>query len=82
MLVDPTLSFSAHCEAQVGKANRILGMIRRAYTYIDRYSMVKLYTVLVRPRLEHGYPPGHHSSKSTAISSRMFKDGPLIWSPH
>ena len=56
VLMDPTLSFSAHCEAQVGKANRILGMIRRAYTYIDGYSMVKLYTALVRPRLEYGYP--------------------------
>ena len=31
-------------------------MIRRAYTYIDGYSMVKLYTALVRPRLEYGYP--------------------------
>ena len=43
-------------EAQVGKVNRILWMIRRAFTYIDGYSMVKLYTALVRPRLEYGYP--------------------------
>ena len=56
MLIDPTLSFSSHCETQVGKANRILGMIRRAYSYLDSHSLVKLYTSLVRPRLEYGYP--------------------------
>ena len=62
MLIDPTLSFSSHCETQVGKANRILGMIMGAYwggppySYLDNHSLVKLYTSLVRPRLEYGYP--------------------------
>ena len=56
VLIDPTLSFSSHCETQVGKANRILGMIRRAYSYLDNHSLVELYTSLVRPRLEYGYP--------------------------
>ena len=56
VLIDPTPSFSSHCETQVGKANRILGMIRRAYSYLDNHSLVKLYTSLVRPRLEYGYP--------------------------
>jgi len=56
VLIDPTLTFSSHCEAQVGKANRILGMIRRTYSYLDNNSLVKLYTSLVRPRLEYGYP--------------------------
>ena len=56
VLIDPTLPFSYHCETQVWKANRILGMIRRTYSYLDNRSLVKLYTSLVRPRLEYGYP--------------------------
>jgi len=56
VLIDPTLTFSSHCEAQVGKANRILGMIRRTYSYLDNNSLVKLYTSLVRPRVKYGYP--------------------------
>ena len=51
--VDPSLTFSAHCEQQVNKANRLLGLIRRSYTYIDGDSLVKLFTALVRPHLEY-----------------------------
>jgi len=55
VLIDVTLTFSSQCEAQVGKANIILGMIRRTYSYLTNNSLVKLYTSLVRPRLEYGY---------------------------
>jgi len=41
---------------QVGKANRILGMIRHIYSYLDNNNLVKLYTSLVRPILEYVYP--------------------------
>ena len=51
--VDPTLTFSAHCEQQVNKANRLLGLIRRSFTNIDGGSLVKLFTALVRPHLEY-----------------------------
>ena len=51
--VNPSLTFSAHCEQQVNKANRLLGLIRRSYTYIDGDSLVKLFTALVRPHLEY-----------------------------
>ena len=51
--VDPSLTFSVHCEQQVNKANRLLGLIRRSYTYIDGGSLVKLFTALVRPHLEY-----------------------------
>ena len=52
--IDPKLTFSIHCEKKVSTANRILGMIRRSYTYLDELSLTKLYTTLVRPHLEYG----------------------------
>ena len=54
--IDPSLTFSSHCETQAGKANRTLGLIRRTYTYLDKTSLTKLYTSLVRCKLEYGYP--------------------------
>ena len=51
--VDPSLTFSAHCEQQVNKGNRLLGLIRRSYTYLDGDSLVKLFPALVRPHLEY-----------------------------
>jgi hypothetical protein len=56
VLIDPTLTFSSHCEVQVGKANRTFGKIKRTYSYLDNNNLVKLYTSLVRPILEYGYP--------------------------
>ena len=44
-----------HVEIQVNKANKILGMIRRAYTYIDKDTMRLLYKSLIRPHLEYGH---------------------------
>ena len=41
------LTFSRHCGNQVAKANRTLGMIRRAYSYLDGGSLMHLYTSLV-----------------------------------
>ena len=42
--LDPSLTFSAHCEQQVNKANCLP---LRSYTYIDGDSLVKLFTALV-----------------------------------
>ena len=52
--IDPELKFNQHVEAVIRKANRMLGMIRRAYTYKDGGTMMKLYTSLIRPILEYG----------------------------
>ena len=38
----------------MNKANRIFGLIRRSYQYLDRESMKMLFTALVRPHLEFG----------------------------
>jgi hypothetical protein len=52
--VDNELKFSKHIEAQVNKANKRLGLIRRSYEYIDAEAMKLLFVAVVRPNLEFG----------------------------
>jgi len=40
--IDNQLKYSQHTEIKVNKANKLLGMIRRSYTYIDLESMTIL----------------------------------------
>jgi len=43
-----------HIAHAVSKANQILGLIRRTFTYMDSQLMKQLFTALVRPHLEYG----------------------------
>ena len=54
---------------QVNKGNKILGLIRRSFTYLDRKSMWTMYKTLVRPHIEYGH---------TIIYPRYEKDTKLI----
>ena len=54
VLVDSDLTFSKHVETQVGKANRLVGLIRRSFTYLDKDSMRQLFCAIVRPHVEFG----------------------------
>ena len=38
---------------KVNKANRVIGVIRRTYTYLDESTFLSLYKALVRPLLEY-----------------------------
>jgi len=69
VLVDIDLKFSLHVEKQVNKANRILGMIRRSYVYLDAGVMRLLFCSLVRPHLEFA---------NVVWSPRLVKDKNLI----
>jgi peroxiredoxin len=39
VLVDENLSFNKHIQNQVNKANSIMGLIRRTYTYLDEQTL-------------------------------------------
>ena len=52
--MDSELKFSQHLERQVNKANRLLGLIRRSFDYLDGDTMKLLFAALVRPHLEFG----------------------------
>ena len=52
--VDRDLNFTEHVHAQTVKANRLLCLIRRSFTYLDEESLPLLYMSIVRPHLEYG----------------------------
>lgn len=54
IITDNKLKFTDHIYESVNKANRIMGTIRRTYTYLDEKTFSYLYKALVRPHLEYG----------------------------
>jgi len=53
VLIDSKLNFRSHIQAQVNKANSIMGLIRRTYSYLDEESFKLLFKALVRPHIEY-----------------------------
>ena len=53
VLVDNELKFGQRVDAVVLKANCQLGLIKRSFAYLDKKTLVLLYTSLVRPILEY-----------------------------
>jgi hypothetical protein len=51
--VDPSLNFSEHCQKVANKANRLVGIIRRSFRYLDGPMLKQLFIGLVRPHLEY-----------------------------
>ena len=54
VIVDKDLTFTKHITSKVNKANRLVGLIRRSFSYLDKDSMRTLFTAIVRPHLEFG----------------------------
>ena len=53
VIIDHKLNFSSHKITQVKKANKMMGLVRRSYTYLDITSFRYFFNSLVRPRLEY-----------------------------
>ena len=51
--VDSVLSFDSHIHNMITKANRVVGLIRRSFLYLDEYIFLRLFKALVRPHLEY-----------------------------
>ena len=51
---DRNLNFNKHIELAIGKANKMLGLIKRTFSYLTKDIFLKLYKSLVRPHLEYG----------------------------
>ena len=51
---DNNLKFDIHITTSVNKANKILGLIKRNFKYIDKQIFNQLFKSLVRPHLEYG----------------------------
>ena len=52
ILVDSNLSFDMHIQDVVKKANRILGVIKRNFKFLDCTTFIMLYKSMVRSHLE------------------------------
>lgn len=51
--IDASLSFEAHIQDKINKANRTTGMIRRAFISLDEDMFLCLFKAFVRPHLEY-----------------------------
>ena len=56
VIFDLNMSFKEDINSRATKANSIMGIIRRTYTYLDIESFKLLFKSLVRPHLEYGAP--------------------------
>ena len=56
VIFDLNMSFREDINSRATKANNIMGIIRRTYTYLDIESFNLLFKSLVRPHLEYGAP--------------------------
>lgn len=50
---DANLDFRTHIQNSINKANSVLGIIRRSFTYRDETMFKHLFKALVRPHLEY-----------------------------
>ena len=53
VIFDSELKFEEHISAKVKKANAMVGLIRRTFSFLDCKLFRKLYTTFVRPHLEY-----------------------------
>ena len=71
---DQSLSFDVHIQTTLNKASRMIGIIRRTFTYFNKTSLLLLYKALVRPILEYAneiwYPHLIRQSKAIEIIQR------------
>ena len=51
--MDMELNFQEHISAKIKKANSIMGLIRRTFSYLDEHLFKQLYTTFVRPHIEY-----------------------------
>ena len=71
MTIDRELTFRQHADVIVSKPNRIMGLIRRSFTYIDESSFSVLFKTLVRPILEYNNTIWNPPFKSISIDAKI-----------
>ena len=52
--VQDNLKFDKHISLTVNRANRHVGLIKRAFSYLDEETLLVLYKTLIRPILDNG----------------------------
>ena len=54
MIFDQSLKFDLHIDTIVNKANSMIGLIKRNFSFMDIDIFLNLYKALIRPHLEYG----------------------------
>ena len=83
--VDFEMSFSEHICLKVKKANAIMGLIRRSFSFLDVALFRKLYTTFVRPHIEYAqvvWSPFlmKHEARQPPGKSTRTSNTPCRWS--
>ena len=52
--VQDNLKFDQHISITVNRANRLVGLIKRAFSYLDEETLLVIYKTLIRPILDCG----------------------------
>ena len=68
VIIDSQLSFDGHITLKIKKANMILSLIRRTFTYIDANNLIVLFKSLVRPHLEFSNTVWHPFKKKHLVA--------------
>ena len=53
VVIDDKITFKGHIGGIIKKVNKLMGLIRRTFIYLDKEVFVPLYTSLVRSHLEY-----------------------------
>ncbi|KAK4315871.1 hypothetical protein Pmani_012922 [Petrolisthes manimaculis] len=56
VLVDYDLNFRKDISSRANKANKIMGVIHRSFSYLDNENFSRLYKTLVRPHVKYAAP--------------------------
>jgi ribonuclease P/MRP protein subunit RPP40 len=79
---DNRLNFNSHINNVITKAYKVLGVIKRSFSYLDEEVMTNLYKTLVRPHLEYGnliwYPSITQSADIERVQRRATKMIPTL----
>ncbi len=54
VVFDPSMNFSKHSGLVAAKANKVIGVLRRSFDYMDKDMFTILYKTLIRPLVEYG----------------------------
>ena len=53
VLTDNKHKFSRHCDKIVTSANKLLGIMRRSFTHLDKINFCLIYKAIIRPVIEY-----------------------------
>ena len=68
VIFDNSLTFDVHIQKAISKANQMVGIIKRSFSYLDKEIFLKLYKAMVRPHLEYGNLIWHPYLKRQSVA--------------